>query len=94
MKPKLKVFVAEHCPGCAEALDIVETIKQKYPQAFTVDVIDISNTQSEIPERVFAIPTYMLDDKIVSLGNPKLEDVAEWADNVSTYTAKAETRTA
>ena len=84
MKPNLKVFIAEHCPGCEEAIHIADNIKQDYPQAFNVEVVDITKSQADIPERVFATPTYMLNDRIVSLGNPKPEDIAEWVHKVAT----------
>ncbi len=78
MKPNLKVFVTESCSGCDEALKIVMYLKQNYPSAITVELIDITAEPAKVPETVFATPTFMLNDKIVSLGNPGPNDVAEW----------------
>ncbi len=78
MKPNLKVFVTQSCPGCDEALKIVTHLKQNYPKAITVELIDITDEPAKVPDAVFATPTFMLNDKIVSLGNPEPGDVAEW----------------
>jgi hypothetical protein len=77
MKPVLKVYVAEHCPGCGEARDIAQIIKQDYPNV-TVVVIDINQPDEPVPEAVFATPTYLLNGQVVSLGNPAPADVAGW----------------
>ena len=41
------------------------------------------DTQAVVPEAVFATPTFMLNNQIVSLGNPGLEDVAGWVADVT-----------
>jgi len=78
MISKLKIFVAEDCPGCVEARAIATHIEQGYP-GLNVEVIDINNDPTAVPEKVFATPTYILDDRVVSLGNPGLEDITNWA---------------
>ena len=78
MKPVLKVFVTENCPGCNETLEIAARIKQEYAGFINVKIIDITDTQTAVPEVVFATPTFMLNDRIVSLGNPGPGQVAEW----------------
>lgn len=85
MKPTLKIFVAEHCSGYEAALAIVDTIKHHYPQAFTVELIHLTDAQADIPDRVFATPTYMLDNQIVSLGNPRPEDITQWVQKSTVY---------
>lgn len=82
MKSVLKVFITENCPGCDEALKIAAYVEQDYPE-ITVEVIDIVDSQAVVPEAVFATPTFMLDDRIVSLGNPSSEQVAQWVDEVT-----------
>lgn len=78
MKPVLKIFVTEHCSGCVEALRIAAEVAQNYPQ-LRVEVIDLNAPEVVIPETVFATPTYMLNNRIVSLGNPGPAEVAQWA---------------
>ena len=80
MKPSLslKIYISDHCPGCDEAIEIAGHIEQEYAGVVTVEVIDIARAQADVPDRVFATPTFMLNNRIVSLGNPSLEDVARW----------------
>ena len=81
MKPVLKIFVTEHCSGCVEALHIAAEIVQNYPH-LGVEVINLNAPDVIIPEAVFATPTYILNDHIVSLGNPSLSEIARWASEV------------
>ncbi|HRV96741.1 MAG TPA: hypothetical protein P5526_31595 [Anaerolineae bacterium] len=83
MKPILKIFVTEHCSGYDAALTIIDHIKQDYPQTFTVEVVYMTDARADIPDRVFATPTYMLDNQIVSLGNPRPEDIAHWVQKIA-----------
>jgi hypothetical protein len=39
----------------------------------------MADPQAIVPEAVFATPTYMLNNRIVSLGNPSPAEVARWA---------------
>ena len=34
-------------------------------------VVDLSQPETERPPRVFAVPTYLLDGTVISLGNPE-----------------------
>jgi thiol-disulfide isomerase/thioredoxin len=77
MKPVLKIFIAEHCPGCIEARSTATQIERDNPN-FIVQLIDVEDTQANIPEEVFATPTYMLNDRIISLGNPGPAEIARW----------------
>ena len=77
MKPTLKIFIAENCPGCDEAHSIMAHIEQNHPE-LAVEIINITITQTIVPEAVFATPTFMLNDRIVSLGNPSPEQIARW----------------
>jgi len=78
MKPVLKIFITEHCPGCVEARRIAAEVVQNYPH-LGVEVIDLEAPEVSVPEAVFATPTYMLNDRIVSLGNPSPAEVTQWA---------------
>jgi hypothetical protein len=78
MKPILKIFITEHCQGCSEAHRIAAWIAQDYPH-LKVEIIDLNAPDASVPEAVFATPTYMLNNRIVSLGNPSPTEVARWA---------------
>ena len=83
MKPALKIYVSETCPGCDEALEIATQIEQDHPEV-TVELVDITDARAVVPEAVFAIPTFMLNDQVVSLGNPSPEQVAQWVEEATT----------
>ncbi len=75
----LEVYVEAGCTSCNRAFEIAEEVAQMYP-ALSVEVIDISETQRSVPEAVFAVPTYVLDGKVVSLGNPSTADLRQMID--------------
>lgn len=75
MKHILKIFVAAHCFGCS---DVALEIAKKYTNEVAVEIINIDEAHSDIPEEVFATPTYMLNNRIVSLGNPSPDDLERW----------------
>jgi hypothetical protein len=77
MKPALKIFISQTCPGCHEAQRLAASISQDYPK-LNVEIIDIDGPEVEVPEAVFATPTFMLNNRIVSLGNPSLAELAQW----------------
>ncbi|MFQ5879745.1 MAG: hypothetical protein ACE5IZ_06200 [Dehalococcoidia bacterium] len=66
---KLKVFVEDGCGLCAESVRLVEVCRQMYPR-LTVEIVDVARDGSAKPEEVFAVPTFMLDGRVLSLGNP------------------------
>ena len=68
------VYVSDHCPTCPVALLIVERVKQLYPSV----EVTVFNVDRERPRpEVFAVPTYMLGDRIAFLGNPTDEQIEE-----------------
>lgn len=77
MTSQLKIYVRTQCTGCAEAYNTANHIQKNYPYLL-VEVIDLDNPAVAAPNNVFATPTYVLDNKVVSLGNPDHNDIAEW----------------
>lgn len=57
---------------CAYAYRVAEEIRRDFP-AVKVRLITFNVTQEAIPEAVFATPTYLLNGRIWSLGNPSLK---------------------
>ena len=78
MKSVLKIFVRDDCSGCIEAQRIAAWVTQAFPQ-LKVELIDIGHPHAIVPDAVFATPTYMLNSRIVCLGNPSQAEVARWA---------------
>ncbi len=65
----LQVFVEPTCETCRRAIQLAEGVDAAYPQ-LAVDIVDIRNRESERDD-VFAVPTFVLDDRVLSLGNPQ-----------------------
>ncbi len=65
----LQVFVEPACEACRRAIQLAEGVDAAYPQ-LAVDIVDIRNRESERDD-VFAVPTFVLDDRVLSLGNPQ-----------------------
>lgn len=68
----LRVYVAEHCALCRESLKIVQEIRRKFPHVI-VEVINLEADDPDNRDGVFSIPTYVLDGRTLSLGNPGAE---------------------
>ncbi len=75
------IYVAEHCETCHYAHEVADLIRVHYPQV-TVRIVDIEHTDETIPEAVFAIPTYLLNGRVWSLGNPSTEKVVATLDQL------------
>lgn len=71
---QLKIYVAPHCFNCDYAVEVAEMIRRSYPQV-AVQLIDLTDAQEPTPEAVFATPTYVLNGRIWSLGNPSLQQI-------------------
>ena len=65
----LEIYVEAGCLSCGRALELAEEVTRLYPRLM-VEVVDISQTERVLPDSVFAVPTYILDGRVVSLGNP------------------------
>ena len=77
MTPILKIFITENCTSCEEARRIATRLEQDYP-TLAIELIDVADPHACVPETVFATPTFMLNSRIVSLGNPSPEQIDQW----------------
>jgi hypothetical protein len=66
---RLEIFVASHCANCQEALTIADAARAI--AGLDVAVIDLDQESDQMPDSIVAVPTYQLDGRIVSLGNPE-----------------------
>lgn len=72
MPTELDIFIEPNCDNCRRGLEIAADVRRRLPDV-EVRVIDITDPGSDPPDRVFAVPTYLIDGRIYSLGNPDLE---------------------
>lgn len=69
---QLRIYITQHCANCREALAIAQLARQIV--GLEVRVIDLEESQQDVPDSVVGVPTYLLNESIVSLGNPRREE--------------------
>ena len=67
----LDIYITNVCTNCGEALLLAE--RARTIAGLKVAVIHLDEPGQSIPPHIVAVPTYMLDGKVVSLGNPERE---------------------
>ena len=72
--PQLTIYVTRHCPNCQYALEMAATIRAQYAHV-EVRVVELETATEPIPDCVFATPTYLLNGRVWSLGNPSYPQV-------------------
>lgn len=72
----IDIYVAHHCNTCAYAYEVAAEIRRQFPTA-QVRMVDMETTTEAIPEVVFATPTYLLNGRVWSLGNPSPDQMQE-----------------
>ena len=68
----LTIYVEEGCSGCQRARRLAVDAARRYP-ALDVGIVDIGAPGVTVPDDVFAVPTYKLNGRVISLGNPTTE---------------------
>ncbi len=69
---RLEIYIAHACANCEEALLIAE--RARGIAGLEVAVNDLDEPGQNVPPGVVAVPTYLLNGKVVSLGNPAREE--------------------
>lgn len=72
----LEIFVASHCNICEYSKDVYENIRHRFPSV-SIRMISVDQPGAEVPESVFATPTYLLNGRIWSLGNPSQAQIEQ-----------------
>lgn len=70
----LEIFIDRNCQNCETSVDLASWVRKNFP-GLSIKVIDIAHPTGKIPETVYAVPTYLLDGEIISLGNPARHDL-------------------
>ena len=65
----LDVFVAADCAASATARRIAADVARAAPD-LAVQVVDVHAASACVPAAVVAVPTYVLDGRLIHLGNP------------------------
>jgi hypothetical protein len=67
----LEIYVAPDCFGCETARNLASLILTLGRSDLVVRLLDLSEPDVIRPPAVFAVPTYVLDGRVISLGNPE-----------------------
>jgi hypothetical protein len=67
----LEIYVAPVCFGCETARDLADVLRARGWPGLEVRVLDLGAPDVIRPPEVFAVPTYVLDGRVISLGNPE-----------------------
>jgi hypothetical protein len=67
----LEIFVLPYCFGCETARRLAECVRAQALPQVDVHLVDLSVPGAVRPPNVFAVPTYLLDGRVLSLGNPE-----------------------
>ncbi|WP_420643845.1 hypothetical protein [Candidatus Leptofilum sp.] len=74
MTHTLTVYISDDCWSCEETQRILADVTPNFPDL----MLRCVDTQQEpMPDGVFAVPTYLLDGKVISLGNPTRESLRQ-----------------
>ncbi len=66
---RLDIYVADGCTTCAESARLAAVVAAVYPE-IDVRVVNLSEAGAVAPPVVVAVPTFVLNDAVLSLGNP------------------------
>ena len=69
----LEIVVGPDCTGCDTARRLAVDVARHGPPGLGIRILDLSEPDTIRPPSVFAVPTYLLDGRIISLGNPELD---------------------
>ena len=69
----LHVYIADDCWSCQETRRIVADIAPQFPEVR----VELRDMNQDKPDDVFAVPTYVLNGRVISLGNPTRDDLRQ-----------------
>ncbi len=69
---KLQVYVSQHCVSCSHSVALGQAVVSHFDD-ITLEVLDLEDPLSVKPEQVFAAPTFLLDGRLLCLGNQEEE---------------------
>ena len=78
MKP-LRVYISASCMVCDRTCQLVAQVRDRRP-TYPVDLVDLDQPEAVKPVFIFGTPTYMLGERIISLGNPALQTLLDLLD--------------
>lgn len=65
---KLQIYVSRHCATCGRSVALGKALASRY-FGMDVEVVDLDDPMSIRPQDIFAVPTFLLDGRLLCLGN-------------------------
>jgi len=67
----LEIYVGPACFASDTARRLAEAVRARARPGLDVRLVDLAEPGAVRPPAVFAVPTYLLDGRVISLGNPE-----------------------
>lgn len=68
--PTLQIYITKGgCNNCEIVEEVAEKVATRLP-GLKIEIIDLNQPGSVKPPVVFAVPTYLWEGRVLSLGNP------------------------
>ena len=71
---KLEIYVTDDCWSCEESRRLAAQVRASVTDV-EVELVDLDSGRR--PSYVFAAPTYVLNGKVIFLGNPRWEELRQ-----------------
>jgi hypothetical protein len=71
---RLVIYISSHCENCSEARRLADLAAMRYP-TLPVRVVDLDMERPPPPDYIVAVPTYVMDGRVIALGNPDSEEL-------------------
>ncbi len=69
---QLWIYIQAHCYTCEHSKVLAKQLQAEFPTV-SIELVDFADPQQRRHTQVFATPTFVLNNEVVSLGNPELE---------------------
>ena len=70
----LQIYVSDGCVNCGPARQLAAQMRAYFPNIL-IELCNLSDPSTVRPGVVFAVPTYLLNGRVVSLGNPDSKEL-------------------
>lgn len=76
MQSQLQVFFDSNCSTATFTQELITSVRILRPE-LSIEVVDINKSEVRKPDSVYAIPAYLLNSKMIFLGNPTRKALIE-----------------
>jgi hypothetical protein len=80
-KVSLEIYVEDGCMVCRRSLELAQHVERVFPEV-SLAVIDLSEDGGRHRDLAVAVPTFVLNGRRISLGNPSLQELQEAISNL------------